>query len=104
MSRPRPRRSPVLSSAWPATSHSARSRRTCPSRWRRARRVTDLTLSELAAAIAGRKISSLEATEACLERIGRLNARLRAFITLDAEGARARARALDAELGAGRRH
>jgi len=65
--------------------------------------VTELTLSELAAAIAGRKISSLEATEACLERIGRLDARLRAFITLDAEGARARARALDADLAAGRR-
>ena len=65
--------------------------------------MTELTLSELAAAIAGRKVSSLEATEACLERIGRLNGRLRAFITLDAEGARARARALDADLAAGRR-
>jgi aspartyl-tRNA(Asn)/glutamyl-tRNA(Gln) amidotransferase subunit A len=65
--------------------------------------VTDLTLIELAAAIAARKVSALEATDACLERIGRLNGRLRAFITLDADGARARARALDADLAAGRR-
>ena len=65
--------------------------------------MTDLTLTELAAAIAARKVSALEATDACLERIGRLNGRLRAFITLDADGARARARALDADLAAGRR-
>ncbi|HEY2991303.1 MAG TPA: amidase [Methylomirabilota bacterium] len=65
--------------------------------------MTDLTLIELAAAIAARKVSALEATDACLERIGRLNGRLRAFITLDADGARARARALDADLAAGRR-
>jgi aspartyl-tRNA(Asn)/glutamyl-tRNA(Gln) amidotransferase subunit A len=66
--------------------------------------VTDLTLIELAAAIAARKISAVEATGACLARIGRLDGRLRAFITLDAEGALARARALDADLAAGRRH
>jgi aspartyl-tRNA(Asn)/glutamyl-tRNA(Gln) amidotransferase subunit A len=65
--------------------------------------VTELTLTELAAAIAARKISALEATDGCLERIGRLDARLRAFITLDADGARAHARALDADLAAGRR-
>jgi aspartyl-tRNA(Asn)/glutamyl-tRNA(Gln) amidotransferase subunit A len=65
--------------------------------------VTDLTLTELAAALAARKVSALEATEACLERIARLDARLHAFITLDTEGARARARALDAEAAAGRR-
>ena len=62
--------------------------------------MTELTLTELAAAIAARKVSALEATDACLERIGRLDGRLRAFITLDAEGARARARALDADLAA----
>jgi len=65
--------------------------------------VTDLTLGELAAAIAARKVSALEATDACLERIARLDRRLRAFITLDADGARARARTLDADLAAGRR-
>jgi aspartyl-tRNA(Asn)/glutamyl-tRNA(Gln) amidotransferase subunit A len=65
--------------------------------------VTELTLSELAAAIAARKMSALEATDACLERIGRLNGRRRAFITVDADGARARARVCDADLAAGRR-
>ena len=65
--------------------------------------MTEPSLTELAAAIAARKISALEAVDACLERAARLDARLRAFITLDADGARARARALDAELAAGRR-
>jgi aspartyl-tRNA(Asn)/glutamyl-tRNA(Gln) amidotransferase subunit A len=64
--------------------------------------VTDLTLTEVAAAIAARKVSALEATEACLERIARLDHRLRAFITVDADGARTRAHALDAALAAGR--
>jgi aspartyl-tRNA(Asn)/glutamyl-tRNA(Gln) amidotransferase subunit A len=66
--------------------------------------VTDLTLTDLAAAIATRKVSAVEATAACLERIARLDGRLRAFITLDAEGALARARALDADLSGGRSH
>jgi aspartyl-tRNA(Asn)/glutamyl-tRNA(Gln) amidotransferase subunit A len=65
--------------------------------------VTDLTLAELAAAIAARKVSAVEATGACLDRIARLDGRLRAFITLDADRALARARALDADLAAGRR-
>jgi aspartyl-tRNA(Asn)/glutamyl-tRNA(Gln) amidotransferase subunit A len=65
--------------------------------------VSDLTLTEVAAAIAARKLSALEATCACLDRVGRLDGRLRTFITLDAEGAVARARALDADLAGGRR-
>jgi aspartyl-tRNA(Asn)/glutamyl-tRNA(Gln) amidotransferase subunit A len=65
--------------------------------------VTELTLNALATAIAERKISSVEATRACLDRIARLDGRLRAFITLDGEGALAQARALDADLVAGRR-
>jgi aspartyl-tRNA(Asn)/glutamyl-tRNA(Gln) amidotransferase subunit A len=65
--------------------------------------VTDLTLTELAAAIAARKVSAVEATRACLDRIARLDGRLRTFITLDADGALARARALDADLAGGRR-
>lgn len=65
--------------------------------------MTDLTLTDLAAAIANRKISAVEAVEGCLERIRRLDGRLRAFITLDADGALACARALDADLAGGRR-
>jgi len=65
--------------------------------------VTDLTLTALAAAIAARQVTAVEATGGCLDRIARLDGRLRAFITLDAEGALARARALDADLAAGRR-
>jgi aspartyl-tRNA(Asn)/glutamyl-tRNA(Gln) amidotransferase subunit A len=65
--------------------------------------VTDLTLTELAVAIAARKISAVEATRACLDRIAALDRRLHAFITLDADGALARAHALDADLAAGRR-
>ena len=65
--------------------------------------MTDLTLTELAVAIAARKISAVEATRACLDRIAALDRRLHAFITLDADGALARAHALDADLAAGRR-
>jgi aspartyl-tRNA(Asn)/glutamyl-tRNA(Gln) amidotransferase subunit A len=65
--------------------------------------VNDLTLSDLAAALAVRKISAVEATRACLDRIATLDGRLHAFITLDADGALARAAALDADLAAGRR-
>jgi aspartyl-tRNA(Asn)/glutamyl-tRNA(Gln) amidotransferase subunit A len=64
--------------------------------------VTGFTLETLARDIAARKLSALEATEACLARIARFDGRLRSFVTLDADGARAAARALDAELAAGR--
>src|SRR6058998_3415335 len=63
--------------------------------------VTDWTVETLSRAIAARKISPVEATQACLGRIERLDGRLHAFITVDAEGALAAARALEAELAAG---
>jgi aspartyl-tRNA(Asn)/glutamyl-tRNA(Gln) amidotransferase subunit A len=65
--------------------------------------VNDLTLTELAAAIAAGKVSAVEATRACLDRITAVDGRLHAFITLDADGALARARALDTDLAGGRR-
>ena len=64
--------------------------------------MTDWTLESLAAAIRAGKISSAEATGDCLDRIDRLDARLRAFITVDRAGAMAAARALDAEAAARR--
>jgi aspartyl-tRNA(Asn)/glutamyl-tRNA(Gln) amidotransferase subunit A len=65
--------------------------------------VTDWTVQSLGRAIAARKVSPVEATRACLDRIERFDGRIHAFITLDAEGALAAARALEAELAAGRR-
>jgi aspartyl-tRNA(Asn)/glutamyl-tRNA(Gln) amidotransferase subunit A len=62
----------------------------------------DWTIEELAGAIRLRKISPVEATEACLARIRRLDGRLSAFITLDPEGALRTARQLEAEATAGR--
>ncbi|HET9491650.1 MAG TPA: amidase [Methylomirabilota bacterium] len=64
--------------------------------------MTDWTLEAQSAAVQARRISSLELVEACLARIARLDSRLRAFITLDAEGARATAKERDAELASGR--
>jgi amidase len=59
------------------------------------------TASELVAAIRKRRISAAEALEAHLEQIERFNPALGAVVTLDAEGARARAREADAALAAG---
>ena len=64
--------------------------------------MTDWTIESLAADIRARRISAAEATDACLARIERLDPTLRAFISVDAEGARRAAKERDAELGAGR--
>jgi len=64
--------------------------------------MTAETLAGVARDIRSGKISAVEATQACLDRIARLDARLRAFITIDAEGAIAAARSLDADAAAGR--
>ena len=64
--------------------------------------MTDWTIQTLSRAMAARKISPVEATQTCLDRIARLDGRIHAFITVDAERALATARALEDELAAGR--
>jgi aspartyl-tRNA(Asn)/glutamyl-tRNA(Gln) amidotransferase subunit A len=60
------------------------------------------TIAELAAAIRAGRVSPVEVTRACLDRIERLDGRLRSFITVDPEGALRVAREREAELAAGR--
>jgi len=63
---------------------------------------TEWNLYEAAQQIRRKKISPVELTRACLERVERLNARLNAFITVTAEQAMAQARALEAEIAGGK--
>jgi len=62
----------------------------------------DFTAVALAEAVRGKRVSPVELVRECLARIERRNPTLRAFITVDAEGALATARALEAEAAAGR--
>ena len=59
------------------------------------------SIAEIAAAIAARKISAIEALDAHLARIDRHNEALNAVIILDREGARERARQADAAQARG---
>ena len=63
----------------------------------------DLTASEAARLVRRRKVTSLELVEALLARIERIEPALRAFVTVDADGARAAAKAADAALQAGQK-
>lgn len=58
--------------------------------------------AEIATAIAGRKMSALDATEAALARIKQHDTILNAFTDVTADRARARARAIDADIAAGK--
>ncbi|MEO1251174.1 MAG: Asp-tRNA(Asn)/Glu-tRNA(Gln) amidotransferase subunit GatA [Pseudomonadota bacterium] len=60
----------------------------------------DLSLGDLRDALKSRSVSSLEATDACLERIAKAGA-LNAFVTLTAERAREMAKASDEKLANG---
>jgi aspartyl-tRNA(Asn)/glutamyl-tRNA(Gln) amidotransferase subunit A len=59
------------------------------------------SLKQLSAALAAKKISSRELTQAYLERIARLNPTFNAFITLDAEKSLAQADAADQRIAQG---
>ena len=65
--------------------------------------ICDLDLRGVSEALAAGKVTSLDATEAYLDRITRHDGVLRSYITVMGEAARARARAADAEQSAGRR-
>ena len=58
-------------------------------------------ITELAAAVRSGRLSPVEATRAYLDRIAKLDPTLRAFITVDADGALAAARILEREAAAG---
>ena len=64
--------------------------------------VSDWTIVSLAEALRAKNVSAVEATQAYLDRIARLDPRIRSFITVDGDGALAAARTLDAEAAAGR--
>jgi 1-carboxybiuret hydrolase len=61
-----------------------------------------LSASEIAQGVTGRKISALAVTEAALARIARHNPVLNAFTDVTADRARAKARAIDAAVAAGK--
>ena len=54
----------------------------------------DLTLAAAASALAHKELSAIELLDACLQRVERVEPAVRAFVTHDIEGARARAREL----------
>jgi aspartyl-tRNA(Asn)/glutamyl-tRNA(Gln) amidotransferase subunit A len=60
-----------------------------------------LTITELGAAFRARRLSPVEATQHCLERIARLDPELHAFITVTGDLALAQARAATDELSRG---
>jgi aspartyl-tRNA(Asn)/glutamyl-tRNA(Gln) amidotransferase subunit A len=62
----------------------------------------EMTASEIASAVAGRKMSALDATEAALARIKQHDTILNSFTDLTADRARAKACAIDAEIAAGK--
>lgn len=61
-----------------------------------------MTASEIATAVAGGKMSALDATEAALARIKQHDGVLNSFTDVTADRARAKARAIDADIAAGK--
>lgn len=63
--------------------------------------ITELTALELAGRIRAREISAAEAVRACLAQIERLEPKIHAFVTVDAEGALRRAEEVQKRIDAG---
>ncbi|MEK7674907.1 MAG: Asp-tRNA(Asn)/Glu-tRNA(Gln) amidotransferase subunit GatA [Verrucomicrobiota bacterium] len=66
--------------------------------------LNQLTIAELTARLAHRDVSAREATQACLDRIARIDAQLHAFLSCSAADALAQADAADKQLAAGGNH
>jgi len=66
--------------------------------------LNQLTISQLAAKLARREVTARAATQACLDRIERVDGQIRAFISYDAPDALAQADAADKALAAGQTH
>ncbi|HZH04950.1 MAG TPA: Asp-tRNA(Asn)/Glu-tRNA(Gln) amidotransferase subunit GatA [Myxococcaceae bacterium] len=64
--------------------------------------ITDWSMLELSSKLASREISSVEATRACLDRVAKVDGKVRAYLKVDAEGALATAQASDARRAAGK--
>ena len=62
--------------------------------------LNQLTISELTAKLDRREVSAREATQACLDQIGRIDSQLHAFLSLDAHDALAQADAVDRAIAA----
>lgn len=62
----------------------------------------EMTAAEIASAVAGGKMSALDATEAALARIKQHDGILNSFTDVTADRARAKARAVDADIAAGK--
>jgi aspartyl-tRNA(Asn)/glutamyl-tRNA(Gln) amidotransferase subunit A len=66
--------------------------------------LNQLTISELAARLGRREVSAREIMAGCLKQIKRIDGRLHAFLSYDAENALAQAEAADKDLAAGVTH
>jgi aspartyl-tRNA(Asn)/glutamyl-tRNA(Gln) amidotransferase subunit A len=63
--------------------------------------LTELTLSEASELVRSKRVSPVELTQACLNRIEEINPRLNAFITITADSALAQAREAESEIQRG---
>src|SRR5689334_5040199 len=63
----------------------------------------EMTATEIASAVAARKMSALDATEAALARIKQHDGILNSFTDVTADRARAKARAIDADIASGKK-
>ena len=66
--------------------------------------LNQLTISELVAKLKRREVSARAATQACLDRIQRVDGQIKAFISYDAADALAQADAADRALASGQAH